>query len=382
MFKNCLAALALLFSASALQAQSNWANLTVGEKPVLEIASFRGGDFGLIEGIATLSGGTIAVADSRNFQIYLFNPNGELRKTFGREGAGPGEFKSIKWVGRCGEGDTLMVEDLSLDRLTGTDASGRTLFIRQLRTQLRTPSGVSVFVPEALHCGSGKRQVQLGTGMSITSDATGSYRPMVPVVVSVNGVNKQLGTFPGIERFRYPTTYGPRMLGKQTLVAATPTRVYVGAADSFYVERYDYDGALQGTIRGPKGVVAKLLTPADREEWLRFREQKLRPGIDRKENTQRVREQLARYNDFPRELPVYRRFLVEGEKLWVEEGHRPTESTRTWWGFDSLGQVFARLVLPESLEIFEIRKEEVLGKWTDSEGVESVRRYRTIQNAR
>ena len=48
MFKICWAAFALLVSVSVLQAQ-NW---TISDKPVLEIATFRGGDFGRIAGAA------------------------------------------------------------------------------------------------------------------------------------------------------------------------------------------------------------------------------------------------------------------------------------------------------------------------------------------
>ena len=43
----------------------------------------------------------VFVADGRNREVRVFGLDGAYRRTFGREGEGPGEFRvSIRWRGR------------------------------------------------------------------------------------------------------------------------------------------------------------------------------------------------------------------------------------------------------------------------------------------
>ena len=45
-----------------------------------------------VVGLARLSDGRVAVLSSEQKQLFLFEPTGELSRTIGREGRGPGEF--------------------------------------------------------------------------------------------------------------------------------------------------------------------------------------------------------------------------------------------------------------------------------------------------
>lgn len=59
-----------------------------------------------------LPSGEIAVADVGESSIRIIGTNGELARTLGRRGAGPGEYRLPIWVGTCG-GNALTVWDAS-----------------------------------------------------------------------------------------------------------------------------------------------------------------------------------------------------------------------------------------------------------------------------
>jgi hypothetical protein len=76
-------------------------------------------EFGRITSVAADAAGNIYVADARSYEIRVFAPDGRFLRRFGRQGGGPGEFRSlnsITWVG-----DTLVAMDggnARLDRFT------------------------------------------------------------------------------------------------------------------------------------------------------------------------------------------------------------------------------------------------------------------------
>lgn len=52
--------------------------------------------FEAIDDVSTASDGRVFVADSRARQILVLDPRGQRTRTIGREGAGPGEFRSVR----------------------------------------------------------------------------------------------------------------------------------------------------------------------------------------------------------------------------------------------------------------------------------------------
>lgn len=201
----------------------------------------------------------------------------------------------------------------------------------------------------------------------------GPYRANVNVAYSVaGGLYKRLGTFAGPERVRYPKADGPRQFGKTLLAAASSNRLFVGTADSFHVSIYDLDGRKAGDIRFQRP--AKRFNPEDRERFKTSASLRL-PGAF-------PREQLDRAIDaeeFPEFIPAYSRFLVDASnRLWIEEGHAPSEPTRQWRGFSEAGELVGSLSVPAALELFEIGASSALGRWTDEDGAESVRRFRVL----
>lgn len=87
---------------------------------VLRIGSVEGGtpaSFGLIRSIAILDDGRIAVADGQAQEVRLFDSGGRHLRTFGGEGAGPGELRGMQGVYADHEG-LLRVAEQSNGRLS------------------------------------------------------------------------------------------------------------------------------------------------------------------------------------------------------------------------------------------------------------------------
>ncbi|MEP6833884.1 MAG: 6-bladed beta-propeller [Gemmatimonas sp.] len=79
-------------------------------------------EVGDIASAVQLSGGTIVIADNINYQLHFYSAAGRFLRTIARRGEGPGEFKSVRWVGECSR-DTVFAYDHMLNRITvfGTD---------------------------------------------------------------------------------------------------------------------------------------------------------------------------------------------------------------------------------------------------------------------
>ena len=82
-------------------------------------------EFGNVSAVALGPDGAVFVADVGNHEVRVFGVDGAHRHTFGRDGEGPGEFRSLyslAWVG-----DRLMVYDPHLGRIGEFSASGEWL---------------------------------------------------------------------------------------------------------------------------------------------------------------------------------------------------------------------------------------------------------------
>lgn len=78
---------------------------------------------GRIAGVVSLAGGGMAVLSADDRAIMVFDSAGQLRRSFGRAGGGPGEFRIPRGLGRLR--DTLWTWDLSLARITTFTVDGR-----------------------------------------------------------------------------------------------------------------------------------------------------------------------------------------------------------------------------------------------------------------
>ena len=87
--------------------------VSIGPKTLTDSGSPE--EFGGVNSVALGPDGEVYVADARNFEVRVFGLDGAHRRTFGREGEGPGEFRglsSLAWAG-----DRLLTYDPMLGRI-------------------------------------------------------------------------------------------------------------------------------------------------------------------------------------------------------------------------------------------------------------------------
>ena len=71
-------------------------------EPLLDVAEAGGEPFGRLTGVTGTAAGDVYAADALARRIYHFAPDGRFVAALGREGGGPGEFRSMRslaWVG-------------------------------------------------------------------------------------------------------------------------------------------------------------------------------------------------------------------------------------------------------------------------------------------
>ena len=100
-------------------------NLVVSIGPKTLAQTESPDEFGWVSSVALGPDEAVYVADGMNDEIRVFGLDGAHRRTFGRDGEGPGEFgyiHSLAWAG-----DRLLTLDGSLGRVTEFSADGQVL---------------------------------------------------------------------------------------------------------------------------------------------------------------------------------------------------------------------------------------------------------------
>jgi hypothetical protein len=366
---------ALVLVTPSLAAQGTaW---TLASRPTLSITAFADTlPLARVAGATTLDDGTIAVGDEGLLRVLLFSRDGRPLASLGRRGGGPGEFQLLGWLGPCAR-DTVFVFDPAQNRITGVDARGR--FAGSRPAMPLGPVGLPPAMgrsPYILACSRQGAQVLVSWPLQPPPSVPGPHRGTVNIAIAPapGAPYRLLGTFPGPERYRFAKSDGPRPMGKTVSVALSEHRVFVGTADSFHVEVYDLQGNRQRSIH--QRVPLKRFQPPDKAFLL---EDALR-RLATEQQKQRTREAMEEM-EFPRFLPAYQRFLVDRtNQLWIEESHAALDTWRQWWAFAEDGTPRGSLRTPVQFDLYEIDATHALGKWTDEDGVESVRSYPLVRS--
>lgn len=99
--------------------------------PVLEIGVLEGADeyiFGSIEDVLRLPDGRVAVSDGGASRISIFDADGRFVQSWGSEGDGPGEFRSLSRLYLLG--DSILAADRRASRVSVFGPAGE--FVRQV----------------------------------------------------------------------------------------------------------------------------------------------------------------------------------------------------------------------------------------------------------
>lgn len=325
-----------------------------------------------------LPDGAIAFWHDERSQLVVHGPDGRHRRSVGRRGEGPDDFGAIHSIGLSG--DTLLVPDLSNDRLGLYDASlTRVGTMRDIRAcGMTAPLGRLPGGAIVAYDGS-----ELRPGPR--SDTI--LRPPTALVRFDGARCDTLLILPGREmrlvetrRLGRPRTQPmPIRFGRASTAALWDSLIAVGIADEYRIDLHDAGGSLVRSIRAD---VSVRPVPASARDSIVARQlaQLRGPGSERRIDPIED-ERLVREATFVADtVAAYERFLTANqEALWVVEGWAPGMPERSATAFRPDGSIVAHLRLPAELIPMAFGADRVLVRREDPEtGVITFRSLRLI----
>jgi len=350
--------------------------LTVGPRPdadpryeLLRVTSGR-----------LLPGGEVMVVVAGHFELRVFGPEGEWLRSLGRQGEGPGEFRSPG--GLTVVGDTAFVGDFQLSRLSAFSLRGS--FLSSWPYPVMDPGGR---VPPSQRFADGS---WIGGGTaSFTAGEVSEGVSRVPLTwyrisADLGRVVDTLVTTLGTDRAIIIRRGGAGEItmmqvitvpvGRSSPVAAGGDHLWTGNTERAELERYTPDGELTTLVRweAPPAV----LEPALFEEMKRI-------ALNGREDDEAFRTNVeARFNTSPpgTPMPFFAGLHLDPlEHLWVREfTPLPTDSTR-FRVFDASGQLLGPLALGPRHTVLDIGTDRILTVWQDEDDLEHLRVYRIVK---
>jgi hypothetical protein len=199
-----------------------------------------------VVGATQFQDGRVFVANGGTNEIRVYDPDGDLVQTIGREGQGPGEFQYLRALRPCHE-EGFIAFDLNWQ--VNAFASDGTFVGREVLT---TPDG---FTPYNVACDPNGRFMILGWGRDRTAGPQLGFHPLYDrllLVTLAGGVESDFGTWLVSERIGSPTGSRPHPAGRATVFDLHEDRLFVGSGERFEVEVREVDGTLQSLLRGPQ----------------------------------------------------------------------------------------------------------------------------------
>jgi hypothetical protein len=306
-----------------------------------------------------MSDGRILVANAGTYELRFYDARGRFIATTGRQGEGPGEFRSMSATWRT-EADSVVVYDWRLGRFSVFDAGG--VFARSFR--LAGAAG-EFALPNALFGD--------GTVLASVDDQDQGEYTQLGVVRGRARYNRYdrdgrlidtLVTLPGAELYKgtHPDGSGYTTSADHAVrpfAAAAQSAWFYGSADALEFQARRMDGTLLRLARLDRTRRAMPVeVRAARDAWLR-------------EASPQTRDFWGRV-PLPDSLPTHGRLVIDRTgNLWAQ-GYTVLDEGEFWYVFDPRGRWLGEVKPPAKLRITEIGEDYLLGVMADSLGVERV----------
>jgi hypothetical protein len=333
--------------------------------PLLSIGADGGFPFGRVSDAVLLEDDRIAVLDGLARRVYLFESNGQLSDSLGREGDGPGELRRPSRLGASASSGVLVLDGLA-QRVTHFPVASREhepatwpLGSGRIVTDLAFLSEeLAVVVRGSFRERMEQERLSLGYHpipgeISLLSWASGDEVPLSEETVS-----------------SFTLLSGNRVSGSpfahRALVAATDSQVVIASTDGFSLRRYDLGGRLIREIRYPPWVGPVRVAELDslREEHRRLADE---------EGSIFLGEIFA--PDAQPELrPSVGRMLMSTTGwIWVGSFSPNNGTPESWAVFDPDGVLMTILSLSPGSEPLWLGRDKLVLRQTDAVGVQSIR---------
>jgi len=317
-----------------------------------------------------LPDGRLVVPLAGESLIRVFDPEGEVLESMGRQGEGPGEFfvLSSAWA----RGDTIEAADGRLRRITRFFPDGSLEVI-----SLRGAVGVQSAPPGPLEGGwlmAGVERVELN-----------GRDPIVLHSFSKEGTHLgEVARTLGIHRVQAEGAARVHPLSPRAVVRIGPDGIYVGETESPRIRVYDFSGALRREmVWNTEGI--------DPEAALGV--------VQDTPNPEPIFEHGLREAAVPDRLSVFWDFLVdELGFVWVLPFHvrrhaaalgglgggdyltSPSGGGGPWLLFSPQGEPLGSIEVPPEVRPAQITSDALVGIRVDSLGVESVQVHSLVRN--
>ncbi len=306
--------------------------------------------------------GTVFVADASALTVSVLSSGGELLRTIGRKGSGPGEFQGIGSI-QIGAGDTLFVFDPMLQRLTAfrphddstvytRHVAGRGTGAPQRAYRIRSgPQIIATYMPP----------FQAGA----SDDRTFERRLLVRLLEPDGTIERDsllvgMGSSNLFRRVKSLISVGTNAFGRQPLV-------HVSSSDHLYYARTDSVGVTVMELDGSTTRRCALATdPVKvRPEDLR-REQEL--------TSPRLRDVLA--DSMPDVWPPLAGMVIdEKDGVWLGLTGDGGRADR-WVLCDRNGVVRGTVRLPAGVTLAAVQGDLLYGTARDEDQVPFIQAYR------
>ncbi len=342
---------------------------------ITEIGGLDGDEvylFGEVADVALVPDGGVAVADRQTADVRFYDAAGEYMRRSGVAGDGPGEFRRIRWLDRCGGG--FIAYDPMLRRTTPISLSGVAGEPSPFITgETNRPPYNSTCLPDGslLAVGWGEAPPRPeGAETWFFTQRANAWR------ILPDGVIDTIGTYISSERLGMydPDTggggSGPHPFSRSVEFDGDEDHIYIGAGERLQVEVRTLDGELLRIIRGPDTDL-----DVDAEFMATYRRASL-TGMDSV-----LRAEIVAADDaMPERYPAFSELLVDDLGfVWVERFVLPWDDVRRWGVFAPDGAFLGHLELPLDFELTDVSADRVAGFATDEIGVQRVRVYGLVR---
>ena len=367
---------------------------TVEPEPLLEIGTVTGASEYLFTDVVAavrLSNGDIVVAERAASELRSYDAAGNFRWRAGRDGEGPGEFRSLDFVGAT-VGDSLVTYDGRLLRAQLFDPQGRLARTYRVAISEGEASGRGVLADKAVGVVDGLLVVRfIEYGERIPNGIVRWPPERVAALDLADGAVRSLIVLPGAEadvqaREEGGYSHGAYVFAKGPEYDAAAGRLAVIDTEAWSVRLISpRDGATTAVFRrevGPREATDALFeVHLDGIVEIAFAD----PDQVAAERVAGLRQMWRGRLRAPH-LPVLRSIHVDGTgHLWLQPyyvaGAEPPPfeilaPDGTWLGSVSLPPGLHRAFIQYQAPYMEIGDDYVLGVWTDELDVQYVRMYR------
>jgi hypothetical protein len=320
-------------------------------------------------GVDVDSRGLVYIADVS--EVVVFGPDGRVQRRVGREGDGPGEFRSFAALSIL-PGDSLFVYDTELRRATVfRPHSAEVAYTFRL-------GGEDYAFPSLLRPVGGTRTLVglFRTAMGDPRGAETQRRDVVRVYNADGSLRRDsVLTLPEPERLEMDADqvhgfFFPRFARRELVDVGPDGRVYSAWSDAPRVEVYDVDGRPAGTFTARVDARPLPLTEGDLDSAATLM---IQPPFTRGAIVQALRERWSTW-------PLLEGLLVDDRsRVWLKQRTGPAATT--WMAFLQTGERVGSVSLPANVHPRLIRGDRVYAAVVDEVDVPTLVVYQLVPSS-